>query len=243
MMPENEMNEELRQLLDSLEEHGKNVRRQKQLGDLIDRLAEEGKPLIIPSKRAKLVPIWWVMSAAAAMLLVLLLLKPNRNENPNLYNEIIAEVTETVDSVDDSVKIEREDDIIEEPVIKNEELLAENTIVVSKKSNTDKKKTEVEIIETVEEQPVVTEIILSETSDSMVIETNTIISENETPSAVQKPQRRVIRSLNLVCYECQKEPDNFQYQAVVTKPEKTLFGQPQDPNMKDGALAWQVKIN
>lgn len=40
MTTENEMNEELRQLLDSLEEHGKNVRRQKQLGDLIDRLAE-----------------------------------------------------------------------------------------------------------------------------------------------------------------------------------------------------------
>ena len=67
--------------------------------------------------------------------------------------------------------------------------------------------------------------------------------ENETPSAVQKPQRRVIRSLNLVCYECQREPDNFQYQAVNSKSEKTLFGQPQDPNMKDGALAWQVKLN
>ncbi len=243
MTTENEMNEELRQLLDSLKEHGKNVRRQKQLGDLIDRLAEEGKPLIIPSKRAKLVPIWWVMSAAAAMLLVLLLLKPNGNEPQNLNNEIIAEVTETVDSVDDSVKIKTEDDIIEEPVIKKEELLAENTIVVSKNSNTDKKKTEVEIIEKVKEQPVVVETIPSETSDSIIIETNTIIPENETPSAVQKPQRRVIRSLNLVCYECQKEPDNFQYQAVNAKSEKTFFGQPQDPNMKDGALAWQVKLN
>ena len=230
MTPENEMNEELRQLLDSLEEHGKNIRRQKQLGDLIDRLAEEEKPVIIPRKRRKIVPIWWIMGAAA-ILLVLLLLKPNGNENPNPNNEIIAEVTETVDSVNDSVKIE------------NEELLAENTLVVSKKSNTDKKKTEVEIIEKVEERPVVNEIIPSETSDSIIIETNNIIPENETPSDVQKPQRRVIRSLNLVCYECQREPDNFQYQAVNAKPEKTLFGQPQDPNMKDGALAWQVKLN
>ena len=121
--------------------------------------------------------------------------------------------------------------------------MAENKLVVSKKSNTDKKKTEVEIIEKVEEQPVVTEIIPSETSDSINIETNNIIPDNETPSAVQKPQRRVIRSLNLVCYECQREPDDFQYQAVTAKPEKTLFGQPQDPNMKDGALAWQVKLN
>ena len=171
------------------------------------------------------------MSAAAAILLILLLLNPNGNENPNLNNEIIAEVPETVDSVNDSVKIE------------NEELLAENTLVVSKKSNTDKKKTKVEIIETEVEQPVVTEIIQSETSDTIIIETNNIIPENETPSAVQKPQRRVIRSLNLVCYECQREPYDFQYQAVNSKSEKTLFGQPQDPNMKDGALAWQVKLN
>lgn len=241
MTPENEMNEELRQLLDSLEEHGKNVRRQKQLGDLIDRLAEEEKPMVIPRKRAKLVPIWWTMGAAAAILLFWLLLKPNVNE-ASLNNEIIAEVPEIIDYNVDSVKMEKEDAVVEEFVVKKE-LMAENKLDISKKSISDKKKTSADIIEPVEEQPVIAEIIPVQPSDSMIIETNTIIPENETPSAVQKPQRRVIRSLNLVCYECQKEPDNFQYQAVVTKPEKTLFGQPQDPNMKDGALAWQVKIN
>ena len=39
----NEINEEVRQLLNSLEEHGKNTRRQKELGDLIDHLADEEK--------------------------------------------------------------------------------------------------------------------------------------------------------------------------------------------------------
>ena len=242
MTHENEMNEDLRQLLDSLEEHGKNTRRQKQLGDLIDRLVEEEKPVVISRKRRIIVPIWWAMGTAAAILLVLLLLKPNGNDIPNLNNEIIAEVTETVDSVDDSVKMRTEDAVVEEFVVKKE-LMAENKLVVSKKSNTDKKKTEVKIIEKVKEQPVVTEIIPSETSDTIIIETNTIIPDNEMPSDAQKPQRRVIRSLNLVCYECQREPDNFQYQAVNAKSEKTLFGQPQDPNMKDGALAWQVKLN
>ncbi len=241
MTTENEMNEELRQLLDSLEEHGKNVLRQKQLGDLIDRLAEEEKPMVIPRKRAKLVPIWWAMGAAAAILLLILLLKPNGNEN-TLHNDILAEVPEIIDYNVDSVKMEKEDAVVEEFVVKKE-LMAENKLDISKKSISDKKKTSADIIEPVEEQPVIAEIIPVQPSDSMIIETNTIISENETPSDVQKPQRRVIRSLNLVCYECQKEPDNFQYQAVVTKPEKTLFGQPQDPNMKDGALAWQVKIN
>ena len=241
MTPENEMNEELRQLLDSLEEHGKNVRRQKQLVDLIDRLAEEEKPVVIPRKRAKLVPIWWAMGAAAAILLLMLLMKPNGNENI-LHNDILAEVSETPDYIADSIKVETEDAVVEEVVVKKE-LMAENNLVVSKKSNNDKKKTSANIIEPVEEQPVIAEIIPVQPSDSMIIETNTIIPENETPSAVQKPQRRVIRSLNLVCYECQREPDNFQYQAVNSKSEKTLFGQPQDPNMKDGALAWQVKLN
>ncbi len=240
MTPENEMNGELRQLLDSLEEHGKNVRRQKELGDLIDRLAEEEKPMVIPRKRAKLVPIWWAMGAAAAILLLMLLMKPNGNEN-SLHNDILAEVPETVDYIIDSVKIENENTIIEEAVV-HKELLAENTTVVQK-TQIKNKNGKAEVVETVEEQPIVAEIIPIQPSDSMVIETNTIISENETPSDVQKPQRRVIRSLNLVCYECQKEPDNFQYQAVNVQPEKTLFGQPQDPNMKDGALAWQVKIN
>ncbi|MBO7468541.1 MAG: hypothetical protein J6T81_00265 [Bacteroidales bacterium] len=241
MTTENEMNEELRQLLDSLEEHGKNVRRQKQLGDLIDRLAEEEKPMVIPRKRAKLVPIWWAMGAAAAILLFWLLLKPNVNE-ASLNNEIIAEVPEIIDYNVDSVKMEKEDAVVEEFVVKKE-LMAENKLDISKKSISDKKKTSADIIEPVEEQPVIAEIIPVQPSDSMIIETNTIIPENETPSDVQKPQRRVIRSLNLVCYECQREPDNIQYQAVNVQPEKTLFGQPQDPNMKDGALAWQVKLN
>lgn len=240
MTPEYEMNEELRQLLDSLEEHGKNVRRQKQLVDLIDHLAEEEKPMVIPSKRAKLTPIWWAMGAAAAILLLILLLKPNGNEN-TLHNDILAEVPETVDYIIDSVKIENENTIIEEAVV-HKELLAENTTFVQK-TQIKNKNGKAEVVETVEEQPVIAEIIPVQPSDSMVIETNTIISENETPSDVQKPQRRVIRSLNLVCYECQKEPDNFQFQAVNAKSEKTLFGQPQDPNMKDGALAWQVKLN
>ena len=243
MTSENEMNEELRQLLDSLEEHGKNIRRQKQLGNLIDRLVEEENPVVITRKRRKIVPIWWIIGSAAAILLVLLLLKPNENENLNLNNEIIAEMTETVDSVNDSVKIKTEDDIVEEAVIIKEELLAVNTPIIPQNKPIKQKNNRVEVVETEVEQPVVIEIIPSETSDTIIIETNNIIPENETPSDVQKPQRRVIRSLNLVCYECQREPDNFQYQAVNAKSEKTLFGQPQDPNMKDGALAWQVKLN
>ena len=40
MKNENELNDDLKQLLDTLEEHGRNARRQAQLSDLIDSLAE-----------------------------------------------------------------------------------------------------------------------------------------------------------------------------------------------------------
>ena len=45
MNNENDMNEEVRHLLDSLVEHGKNVRRQQGLNDLIDSLEASGTPL------------------------------------------------------------------------------------------------------------------------------------------------------------------------------------------------------
>ena len=238
MTPENEINEEVRQLLDSLEEHGKNARRQKELGDLIDRLAEEEKMVMMPHKRRKLYPLWWAMGATAACLLLWLLVKPNAKQQPEMEQEILVEETKSIDSMETEV----EEVFIEEPVI-NEALLAEETPVVPQNAPMKKEKPKTQIIKEAVEQPVLAEVTPTKPEDTANIGSNAIPTTNETPSAVQKPQRRVIRSLNLVCYECQKEPDNFQYQAVVTKPEKTLFGQPQDPNMKNGSLALEIKLN
>ena len=235
MNTENEMNEEVRQLLDSLEEHGKNARRQQQLSDLIDRLAEEEKAVAMPHKHRKLYPLWWAMGAAAACLLLWLLIKPSMKETPETNKEILVEETQTLDSVRAEVK----DVILEEPVIK-EELLAEEMPVVPQKSQTKKEKPRAEIVEETVERPVLAETMPTKPEDTTNIGSNTIPTESETPPAVQKPQRRVIRSLNLVCYECQKDPEFF------TKPvmeDRTLFGQPQDPNMKNGSLAFEIKLN
>jgi len=260
MNTENEMNEEVRQLLDSLEEHGKNARRQKELGDLIDQLSEKElgtgtslrgtkqsrkqvDPLdcfVVPprndAKRRKLYPLWWAMGAAAACLLLWLLVKPNAEQQPEMEQKILVEETNTVDST----KAEVKDIVHEEPVINNEVLLADETTVAPQKTQIQKEKPRKEVVEKVEEQPILAEVIPTEPKDTTNIGSNTIPTESETPSAVQKPQRRVIRSLNLVCYECQKDPEFF------TKPvmeDRTLFGQPQDPNMKNGSLALEIKLN
>ena len=235
MNTEKEINEEVRQLLDSLEEHGENARRQKELGDLIDRLAEEEKTVETPRKHRKLTPLWWVMGAAAACLLLWLLIKPSMKETPETNKEVLVEETETFDSVRTEVK----EVILEEPVIK-EELLAEETPVVPQKSQTKKEKPRAEVVEEIVEQPALAETIPTKPEDTTNIGSNNIPTESETSEAVQSPKRRVIRSLNLVCYECQKEPE------FITKPvmeDRTLFGQPQDPNMKNGSLAFEIKLN
>ena len=271
MNTENEMNEEVRQLLDSLEEHGKNVRRQQKLSDLIDSLSEKELGIGTTSLRGgttkqstldeqeetsgllrsarndryrhKIRPLWWAMGAAAACLLLWLLIKPSMKETPETNKEILVEETETLDSV----KTEMNDVVFEEPVIK-EELLAEEMPVVPQKSQMKKEKPQAENVEELVEQPVLAEVTPKKTEDTTNIESNTIPASIEeklsTPksqlSTQHSPQRRVIRSLNLVCYECQKEP------VSITKPvmeDRTLFGQPQDPNMKNGALAFEIKLN
>ncbi|MBQ6304959.1 MAG: hypothetical protein IJQ11_04745 [Bacteroidales bacterium] len=238
MKPENEMNEEVRQLLNSLEEHGKNTCRQRKLSDLIDQLSEKelGTGTRNDAKRRKLYPLWWAMGAAAACLLLWLLFRPSMKQQPEMEQEILVEETNTVDST----KAEVKDFNLEEPVINYEVLLAEETTVAPQKVQIQKEKARKEVVEKVEEQPILAEVIPTEPKDTTNIGSNTIPTENETPSAVQKPQRRVIRSLNLVCYECQKEPEFF------IKPvmeDRTLFGQPQDQNMKNGSLALEIKLN
>ena len=269
MKEENELNDDLKQLLDTLEEHGRNTRRQAQLSELIDSLEASGTSLrggttkqsrqeatsqsvastsdktssldcFVPrndGKRRKLYPLWWAMGAAAACLLLWLLIKPTSKQVPETNEKIIVEKVEATDSI----KVEENDVIIEEPVVK-EELLAEEKPLVPQKPQMNKEKPKKEIIEEAVEQPILAVVTPTEREDTSNIESNTIPTENETPAAVQKPQRRVIRSLNLVCYECQKEPEP----EFTTKPNvdnRTLFGQPQDPNMKNGSLAFEVKLN
>ena len=117
MKPENEMNEEVRRLLDSLEEHGKNARRQQQLSELIDGLSMERKtengerktfhfPLSVSR-------FWWAIGAAAALLLLWLMIKPTTKQAPEMNEEIFVDGTMPVDSVKDEV----EEIILEEPII------------------------------------------------------------------------------------------------------------------------------
>ena len=242
MKEEKERNDDLKQLLDALVEHGRNTRRQAQLSELIDQLAAQEKTVEMPRKRRKLVPLWWAMGAAAVCLLLWLLVRPTTKQTPEMEEKNLVEVEKV--EVTEPIMTEENNVVIEEPVVK-EELLAEEMPAIPKKTPTKVEKPRMKIIEEKPEEPVLAEVNLTEPvkpTDTENIESNTTPTENETPVAVQKPQRRVIRSLNLVCYECQKDPEH----EVRPKPNvdnRTLFGQPQDPNMKNGSLAFEFKLN
>ena len=239
MKPENEMTEEVRQLLDSLEEHGKNARRQKDLEALIDGLSEKE----VGTRQHKLYPIWWAIGAAAAALLLWLMIKPTAKETPNMNEAILVEKTMPVDSVKEEV----EEVILEEPII------PQPVIPQKPKTKTEKPK---EIVGGEKLLAEATPSESAENTDTSTVGSNKIpdsIEENLSPlnshlSPQSSPQRRVIRSLNLVCYECQTEPENWptNNSSLLTPHsslETTLFGQAKDPNMKNGAMTFELKLN
>ena len=246
MKEENEITQEVKDLLDSLERHGRNARRQKELSDLIESLAAGTS---LRAERRRLYPIWWIVGAAAACLLLWLLARPARKETPNMNEEIFVEETGTKDTT----ATQEEHDTIEESVILEEpvlqKLLAEETPTKKTKPQTKTNKPTQKAVEEISEELVLAENTAIESTKTEPIDTSNIGSKTipnvtEEPVAVQSPQRRVVRSLNLVCYECQKEPENdSKFLILNSQLEKTIFGQPQDPNMKNGSLAFELKLH
>ena len=248
MKEENEINDELRQLLDALEEHGRNARRQKELGDLLDGLEASGTSLRggttkqstktqqmdcraprcsarNDAKRRKLYPLWWTLGAAAACLAVWLLLKPTTRQEPIKEKEWFAEEVAPVDTTatkSEEISVFKEAAFAEEPI-------AEVKPVKQKKAKAKEEKP------TEEAEP------LEEILDTAKVQTEEPTILPEEPLAVQQPKRRIIRSENLVGYDKRGIPTA----EPKTKPileDKTIFGQPQDPNMKNGMLAMEINL-
>ena len=248
MKEENEITQEVKDLLDSLERHGRNARRQKELSDLIESLAAGTS---LRAERRRLYPIWWIVGAAAACLLFWLLAKPTMKETPNLNEEILVEELGVKDTIQKENETIEESAILEEPVPENllaEEMPVKPTIQKTKAP----KPTPKNIKESLLAENTIIESMKPEPTDTSNIGSNPIppVVENQLSpltshlSPPSSPQRRVIRSLNLVCYECQKEPEYTSHLSPLTSHlDNTIFGQPQDPNMKNGSLAFEVKLH
>ena len=225
MKEENEINNELKQLLDALEEHGRNARRQKELGDLLDRLSEQEFPKQPEKQGRKPVALWWTLGAAAACLAVWLLLKPTTKQVQTTEKEWFAEEVAPVDTTatkSEEITVFEETAFVDEPI-------AEVKPVKQKKAKAKEEKP------TEEAEP------LEEMMDTAKVQTEEPTILPEEPLAVQQPKRRIIRSENLVGYDKRGKPTA----EPKTKPDlenKTIFGQPQDPNMKNGMLAMEINL-
>ena len=221
MKEENEINDELKQLLDALEEHGRNARRQKELGALLDRLSKQESE----KQSRKPIALWWTLGAAAACLAVWLLLKPTTRQEPIKEKEWFAEEVAPVDTAIsrlEEITVFEETAFVDEPI-------AEVKPVRQKKAKAKEEKP-AEEAEPVEEMMDTTKVHTEEP---------TILPEE--PLAVQQPKLRIIRSENLVGYDKRGKPTA----EPKTKPileDKTIFGQPQDPNMKNGMLAMEINL-
>ena len=266
MKEENEITEEVRELLDSLEQHGRNARRQKELSDLIDGLERNGKALN-EAKRVKTeneerktfcFPLsvfrysWWIVGAAAACLLLWLLVRTTIKEAPNVKEEILVEQTiikDTIGNQEENVVIEPST-ILEEPFVAEKNLAEETPIQPAKpKANIQKPtKNEKNFEEPLLAENNSSETIYREPTDTSNIGSNPIPPVIEKPlstfhsqlSTSNSPQRRVIRSLNLVCYECKTENGERETESSQFSVLRSPF-EP-DPNMKNGSLAFEVKL-
>lgn len=241
MKEENELNDDLKQLLDTLEEHGRNTCRQAQLSDLIDQLATQEKTVEMPRKRRKLTPLWWAMGVAAACLLLWLLIKPTVKQTPEPNEKTLVEETKNVVPTDSTEKEPKENVPAQEP-LQFKEPIAESKPLKAERLFT-KKPAKVK-------QPEKTEnVVLADIEDIESIELETIESEvaqtetSSKPLAIQpsKTTRRVIQSTNLVSFEkLDKKGKPIPKRPILE--DKTIFGQPQDANMKNGMLAYEIKF-
>ena len=240
MKEEKEINEALGQLLDALEEQGRNARRQKQLCDLIDSLAAQEKTAKMPRKHRKLIPLWWAMGVSAACLLLWIILKPTGNQIENTEKPVFAAQIQSADSTIEEVK---ETAPMREPMMAQEPVVALDSVEGRKPIN-NKVKPKKELQSEVSDKTVLAEAKEAEPNKNVEVEPETTLIETPTePLDEQTPssKRKIIKSTKLVGYEMLDKKGRPKPKRSLLE-DKTLFGQPQDPNMKDGMLAYEIKF-
>ena len=236
-----ELDNELKQTLDALEQHGKNLRRQQQLSDLIDHLAEKEKTVVMPQKRRKLIPLWWAIGAAAACLLLWLIVKPTGRQTQNEGEPLLAEEVVAKDSVATEIETIAP---VQKPIPLPEPIAEKQLSKTAKPKAKATKKVETDHTRA-EEIPILVEVAQTETTDTE--KTESIAPINETPNEPlalenQTPRRRVIKSESLVGYgKMDRQTEKKPTKRPVFE-DKTIFGQPQDPNMRNGMLAMEIKF-
>ena len=208
---------EVKELLDALAEPHANQLRQQQLGELIDRLAAQEKPITAQRNRNK--HLWkWAGIAAAAACVVLFIIRLPDNNTPVATDNAVASIDVPLPQI-----TANEETIDIQPATPVKQAKQRSHTLLAQAQTVDA----TEIMETVTvDKP--TETI--STTDETVMPDPIVVQETPIPT---KPTQRVVACNKLVCYDC-KHKDNVANKQRMS--DKTIFGTPATTNMDEGML-------
>ena len=195
MNEENNMEKEVKELLDTLEEYGRDQRQKQQISDLIDGLAAK-------ETQRKTIPLWLktAIGAAACALLLLtfrMMQKPTETEQSEIVRSTVPKKEMSVDSnlVKETTRIEPvEARIVEHSDRKKQVAVAQNVVQqVEKENDTIQEPTMFEIVEN--QCLVQNDTLLVAQLENVFEDTMQFVDVQSVPA-----KRRVVRTDNLVTY-------------------------------------------
>ena len=195
MNEDNNMEKEVKELLDVLEEYGRDQRQKKQIDDLIDDLAAK-------KMQRKTIPLWLktAIGAAACALLLLtfrMMQKPAETEQSEIVSSTLPKKEMAVDSnqVKGTTRIEPVETQIIEHSDKEKQIAEAQNVVqqVEKENETIQERTMFEIVEN--QCLVQNDTLLVAQLENVFEDTMQFVDVQHVPA-----KRRVVRTDNLVTY-------------------------------------------
>ena len=197
MNEENNMEKEVKELLDTLKEYGRDQRQKKQIGDLIDSLAAK-------ETQRKTIPLWLKIAigvaACALLFFVLKIAKhPAETETQEMAQSVSPQSEEIVlDSVvmqEENFVENVENQVVERPAAERKTVVAQNVVEqAERKIDADTKRKMTEIVENQEFVQI----------DTSLVAQPALVHEDSIQIADTQPEpekRRVVRAENLVAYD------------------------------------------
>lgn len=238
MNEENNMEKEVKELLGTLKEYGRDQRQKQQISDLIDGLAAK-------ETHRKIVPLWLKtaigVAACALLFFVLKIAKhPAETETQEMAQSVSPQSEEIVlDSVvmqEENFVENVENQVVERFVVEKKVVIAKNEVnQIEDETDVDIKQEMTEIVENHEFVQ----------SDTLLVAQTEPVSEDVSQIVDIQPEpakRRVVRTENLVTYE-DKAPKHKNRRRKSGMKENGAIGLPQYSASEGCMLAFEINTD
>ena len=238
MNEENNMEKEVKELLDTLKEYGRDQRQKKQIDDLIDSLAAK-------ETQRKTIPLWLKtaigLSACALLFFVLKIAQnPSETESMEMAHSVLPQDEEIVlDSVvmqEENFVENVENQVVERFVVEKKVVVAQNAVNQPKSKNDVVAKQEM-VENIINHGFVQKDSLLIAQSEPVFNDTVQIVDVQVEPSP-----RRVIRAENLVTYS-NPVRKHLNKRGKSGSKEKGVIGLPQYSASEGCMLAFEINTD